>query len=135
MDQAIKAAGVLIERNNKILLVQEASEMAYGLWCVPMGRLDAGESYEQAAVREAREETGYEVKIIKFCSQVAVPKGQFKGLRSDSDKIFELRFFEVKIVGGELLAAADQLAATWLTREKIKQLPLRGEWMKGLLGL
>jgi 8-oxo-dGTP pyrophosphatase MutT (NUDIX family) len=35
------------------------------LWALPAGGLEPGESFEQAAVREAREETGYEIELVR----------------------------------------------------------------------
>lgn len=67
-------AGCIIERDGKILMVREAQEkrqiwdgkeyFAKGLWSLPAGRVDKGESFEEAAVREAREETGYNVEVF-----------------------------------------------------------------------
>lgn len=67
-------AGCIIERNGKILMVREAQErrqildgkeyFVKGLWNIPAGRVDKGETFEEAAVREAREETGYDVEIF-----------------------------------------------------------------------
>lgn len=52
-----------IFRNNKILLVQEAAD---GKWSLPGGWADVGISAAETAVKEAREESGYEVKAVKL---------------------------------------------------------------------
>jgi 8-oxo-dGTP diphosphatase len=57
------AATSIIERDGKILLIRRAGEPGYGLWSMPGGYVDRGEVVEEAAVREAREETGLEVEI------------------------------------------------------------------------
>ncbi len=49
---------MLIERAGHVLLVQRRFEPGRGLWCLPAGFEDADESPEQAARREAQEETG-----------------------------------------------------------------------------
>ena len=59
----IQIAGVLIENKGKYLLVQEGSGSAKGLWNLPAGHVDPGETLEQAARREAREESGLNVAI------------------------------------------------------------------------
>ncbi len=56
-------ASVILERDYRYLLVQEAKEGAYGLWNLPGGRVEAGESIEEAASREVKEETGYSVNL------------------------------------------------------------------------
>lgn len=49
------AAGAVVLRDQALLLLHEASE---DRWCLPKGHVDAGESLEQAAIREVEEETG-----------------------------------------------------------------------------
>jgi 8-oxo-dGTP diphosphatase len=51
--------------SNKILLVKRATVVFKGYWALPGGRVDAGETVEQAVVREVREETGLQVKIVR----------------------------------------------------------------------
>ncbi len=62
------AAAVLLERpdgdDTAILLLRRAVEPGAGDWDLPAGYLDPGESFEQAAVREAREESGIQVELI-----------------------------------------------------------------------
>lgn len=56
-------AGVVIIKDGKVLLVQESFERVKGLWNLPAGHVDKGETLEQAAVREAKEETGLDVVL------------------------------------------------------------------------
>jgi 8-oxo-dGTP diphosphatase len=51
----VRAAGGIVTRDGKVLLVHRPK---YDDWTFPKGKLDAGESDEQAAVREVEEETG-----------------------------------------------------------------------------
>ncbi len=55
------ACAVLVEHAGKVLLVQRRFEPGRGKWCLPAGFEDADESPQQAAVREAKEETGLDV--------------------------------------------------------------------------
>lgn len=57
------ACGVLIERAGCVLLVQRRFEPGRGLWCLPAGFEDADESPEEAARREAQEETGLDATL------------------------------------------------------------------------
>jgi len=54
---------VLIKQNNKILMVKEAAGNERNKWNFPAGHLDENENIFDGAVREAREETGYNVKL------------------------------------------------------------------------
>lgn len=63
------AAGVLLERRSgdgepSVLLLLRAVDPGRGAWDLPAGYLDAGESFEAAARREAREEAGLEVELV-----------------------------------------------------------------------
>ena len=57
------AVGVLATRRGKLLLVQRDRAPHRGAWSFPSGFVDAGEGLEEAAVREAREETGLDIRI------------------------------------------------------------------------
>jgi 8-oxo-dGTP diphosphatase len=56
-------AGVAIEQKGKVLLVQEKRPRAYEKWSFPAGHVEIGETIEEAATREAREEVGYIVEL------------------------------------------------------------------------
>lgn len=58
--------GVIIHRGDEILLVRRAGTHGSGTWSTPGGHLEPGETPEQCAVREAREETGVEVGDLRF---------------------------------------------------------------------
>ena len=65
----LPAAGVLLERRDpgapepSILLLRRAVQPGLGAWDLPAGYLDPGESFEDGARRETREEAGIEVEL------------------------------------------------------------------------
>ncbi len=116
-------AGCVIEKDSKYLLVQEKQEKAYGLWNLPAGHVDEGETFEEAALRETIEETGYTVKLDKKLS--VVHPGVGKPV---------LHAYRAHITHGELAFNSEELLdARWLSLREIKQLreagKLRNEWV------
>lgn len=57
------AAGAMIVRDNRILLVQRSVDPARGDWCIPAGFMEWTEHPQQTAIRELREETGLDIRI------------------------------------------------------------------------
>jgi len=58
----IEAAGGLVVREGQVALVHRPR---YDDWTLPKGKLDPGESFEQAAVREVEEETGLRARLVR----------------------------------------------------------------------
>ena len=114
-------AGVVIKQDGQYLLLQEKQPKAYGLWNFPAGKVDLGESIEQAAVREAKEESGYDVELVK---EIAI----FHSKATDVVK----HAYAAKIIGGGLNFPEDEIMdGKWFALEEIKQMAnkLRGEWI------
>jgi len=57
--------GVIIIRDGKILLGKRRNAHGAGSWCCPGGHLEYGESLEDCARREVREETGLEIENVR----------------------------------------------------------------------
>ncbi len=68
--------GIAIVEKGKILLTKRRD---YPVWCIPGGHLSPGESVLDAAVREAREETGLGVQITNFVGLYSLPHKWEKG--------------------------------------------------------
>lgn len=111
------------------MLVQEKQAKAYSLWNWPAGKVDEGESIEQAAVREAKEECGFDVALV-----------QKLGIWQANTATPPKHAFLAKIIGGELKYPEDELLdAKWFTPAEIdelgKQGKLRGEWIQDVAKL
>jgi 8-oxo-dGTP diphosphatase len=65
------AVAVLVEQEDKVLLVRRVNDPYRGLWTLPAGFLDAGEDPVAAAVRECLEETNLQIRIVKLLDVVA----------------------------------------------------------------
>jgi ADP-ribose pyrophosphatase YjhB (NUDIX family) len=66
-------AGSIPEWDDRILLCRRAIEPRYGLWTLPAGFMENGETTEQAAMRETWEEAGARIEIINLYSIFSIP--------------------------------------------------------------
>lgn len=64
---------VVHDRAGRLLLVQRGHDPHRGRWSLPGGRIEAGETSEQAVVREVREETGLDVLPGAAVGRVTIP--------------------------------------------------------------
>ncbi|HSP39485.1 MAG TPA: NUDIX domain-containing protein [Frankiaceae bacterium] len=69
----IRCVGAVVtDSRGRILLVQRANEPGRGLWSLPGGRVEPGETDEQAVVREVAEETGLTVEVGRLVGRVQI---------------------------------------------------------------
>ena len=65
MIEATSCGGVVIFRG-KILVLYKNYKNRYEGWVLPKGTVEKGETYEETALREVKEETGVEAKIVDY---------------------------------------------------------------------
>lgn len=71
------AGGILI-KDSQVLLIYSASRKSYTF---PKGTIEDGETKEETAIREVKEETGYTVKIVKFLNEYTYEFNDVAGVR------------------------------------------------------
>lgn len=92
---------MLVVDNNKILLVKRGGPKWYlevGKWALPGGFLDHDETGVQAAVRETREETGYQTQVIKLLRIIDNPHRSHELNRQNVSLVYLMK--PLKKVGG-----------------------------------
>lgn len=57
------SAGGVIIQDRLVVMIRTHNQRGRTIWTFPKGRLERGESYDEAARREVREETGYDCKL------------------------------------------------------------------------
>jgi ADP-ribose pyrophosphatase YjhB (NUDIX family) len=127
-----KAAFVYLKQDGKILMEQEGGRLAIGLWSLPGGHVEEEESLVAAAIREVKEECGYKVSLGEIIYQSLIPNAEYKGTIGDTDQV-KITIFRGTIVGGALTKDDQALDLKWLTKEEILQLPLRWDFLRGLI--
>ena len=65
MIEAVSCGGVVIYRG-KILLLYKNFKNRYEGWVLPKGTVEAGETHEETALREVKEETGADAEIVRY---------------------------------------------------------------------
>lgn len=111
----VVATGVAIVEGDEILLIKRANQPHQGLWAVPGGKVDRGETLAEAASREAKEETGLLVKLDEVI---------WVGESIDDDHHLILIDFLGQAVGGELAPSGDAVEARWFIIEEAFELEM-----------
>ena len=103
--------GAIVQYNNTVLLIKRKYEPEAGKWSIPGGHLELGETPEEGAAREVKEEVGLDVKIQKL-------SGVVNKILKDSDGRIKyhyvlINFFAILKNGGEkgtdpLLSVSDE---------------------------
>jgi len=105
-------ASTLIIKDSKVLLGKRVIEPAKGMWDVIGGFLDLGELPEDGAKREAKEETGLDVKIESLV-------GFFVDTYGDTGDVTLNIYYTASVVGGEMRAQDDVEELRWFTIDEI----------------
>jgi len=123
--QRILVATVVVE-DNKLLVVKEASRQHHGKYNFPAGHLDQGESIFKATIREAKEETGFDIRI----KGLLVIHNFLYGKNNDQALAF---IFQGERVGGEIqFDKKEILSAEWVSvteLEKMTEKELRNPFL------
>jgi 8-oxo-dGTP diphosphatase len=104
MERTPNAASVALIDKDKVLLIQRARAPWLGLWSLPGGRLEPGETAEQCAIREVREETGLSIYALRPIMLMEL----------GGSGNFLLQVFATEAFEGEIVASEEITAYRWV---------------------
>ena len=117
---------VIKDDQGRLLLIKRGHAPGAGLWSLPGGRIEAGETDAEALVREMREETGLAVEPGQLVGTVRRPA-------QDGD-VLDIRDYAATVTGGTLHAGDDAAEARWVAPGELESLPLTEGLVKALTG-
>ncbi|HLK73522.1 MAG TPA: NUDIX domain-containing protein [Streptosporangiaceae bacterium] len=116
-DSVIPCVGAVIkDEQGRLLLIKRGHEPGAGLWSLPGGRIEPGETDAAALVREMREETGLEVQAGSLLGSVRRP--------APGSTVLDIRDYAATVTGGTLRAGDDAAEARWVTVSELRSLPI-----------
>jgi 8-oxo-dGTP diphosphatase len=122
----VPCAGAIIrDEAARLLLIQRRNEPGAGQWSLPGGRIEAGETAEQAVVREVAEETGLVVSCGRLVGTVERPGAP--------GSVYEIRDYAALVAGGTLAAGDDAADARWVTPAQAAAMDAAGVLTVGLM--
>jgi|Deesub1362A_J573_1020465.scaffolds.fasta_scaffold00350_11 8-oxo-dGTP diphosphatase len=108
---------IIIERDDKVLLIKRKNSPFKGQWAIPGGFVECGETTEEAAIREAKEETGLDVKVESLLGVYSDPSrdprghvvsicyiAKAKGKEKSGSDAEDARFFNIEEISNLKLA-------------------------------
>ncbi len=115
----IPGVGVAVVKDGALLLIKRGRGPNAGLWAVPGGKVDYGESMPEAAIREFREETGIEAEIGDV-----VWVGDAIGPGDPPLWHYTLVDYRARMIGGTAAAADDAESVAWIPLDRVLDLPV-----------
>jgi 8-oxo-dGTP diphosphatase len=108
MDPKVAVGTIVANDRGQVVLVRRAIEPGYGLWVFPGGYVDKGEKVTSAAIREAREEAGLEIRIDRLLN-----------VYSYSGRPLVVIVYAATAIGTELSHDEECLEARWFAADEI----------------
>ena len=107
---------VVTDEQGRVLLIKRGHEPGAGLWSIPGGRIEPGETDAEALVREMFEETGLVVEVGPLIGRVQRP-----GL---AGAVIDIADYAATVTGGTLRPGDDAADARWVNIADLARLEI-----------
>src|SRR3954452_19239223 len=108
---SVRCVGAVVRDSaGLLLLIRRANDPGRGLWSLPGGRVEPGETDEQAVVREVAEETGLTVTVGRLAGRVRIGR-------------YDVADYVCTVVGGTPVAASDATDIAWVDPRTVPTTP------------
>ena len=111
--------GVVVWKDEKVLLVRRGKAPRRNQWSIPGGSQEFGETVRNGAIREVKEETGVDIKLIGL---IDVVDGIFKDDGGNVETHYTLVDFAAHWTSGDALASDDASEVRWATLGEVDEL-------------
>jgi 8-oxo-dGTP diphosphatase len=115
----VLAVSAAVFRDGRVLIVRRARPPARGLYTLPGGGVEVGETLEQAVIREIREETALEIEPVDL---VGFREAIARDAAGRVERHFVILPFAARWIGGEIALNEELAEAHWLAPSEISGL-------------
>src|SRR5262244_670656 len=107
--------GAIVLDGERVLLARRGQAPSVGRWSIPGGLVDLGERLEDAAVREAQEESGLRVRLLGLCGVIDRVVREQDAVRYH----YVIIDYAAEPVGGRLQAGSDAAEVCWVEVDEL----------------
>jgi ADP-ribose pyrophosphatase YjhB (NUDIX family) len=107
---------IIKDGSGRLLLIKRGHDPEAGRWSLPGGRIEPGETDEQALIREVHEETGLMVICQHLVGSVKRP--------GSAGAVLDIRDYAATVTGGRLAAGDDAADVRWVSPAGLAELVL-----------
>ena len=117
---------IVADGEGRLLMIKRGHEPGAGLWSIPGGRIEPGETDAEAVAREMTEETGLTVQVGRLIGRVRRP-----GLNG---AVVDIRDYAATVTGGTLRPGDDAVDARWVAPGDLGSLEITEGLIDALTG-
>jgi 8-oxo-dGTP pyrophosphatase MutT (NUDIX family) len=111
-------AAVVFDTAGRLLLHRRTDN---GRWALPGGTMEVGERADECIVREVREETGYEVEVVRLVGIYSDPAHTTITYPDGNTVAYVSALFECRVLGGQATLCDESSAVEWFDPQKLPQ--------------